>query len=157
MVSQFESISGPAFCSWSGLKSKLVCSENCFQRDVRHLMFQSYIFLLPYFYKYLLRELKRWLILNSLNTGYFFMILSILDILQCYFFSSKYFFRNKMSNSLDLNRAWCSVGPDLGSKCLQRSPADNKKWPAGRVKLWLTNMCLDVDISLWNNAWVLKA
>ena len=37
-----------------------------------------------------------------------------------------------MSNSLDPDQAQHSVGPDLGSNCLQRSAADDKSPIAGK-------------------------
>ena len=50
--------------------------------------------------------------------------------LQVFFKStfSKNSFRNtvRVSNSLDPDKAGCSVGPDLCANCLQRLSADNK-------------------------------
>ena len=69
-------------------------------------------------------------LLNTLNAGYFFMLL----VLTADFFSkltfSKKSFRNtirlRVSNSLGPDQDGHSVSPDLGSNCLQRLSSDNK-------------------------------
>ena len=52
--------------------------------------------------------------------------MSSADNFQHYLFS-KYPFRNnvRVSNSLDPDKAQHSVGPDLGTNCLQRISADD--------------------------------
>ena len=43
-----------------------------------------------------------------------------------YFFQILFWEQHKVSNSLDPDQALCSVGPDLGPNCLQRSWADKE-------------------------------
>ena len=65
---------------------------------------------------------------NALHAGSFFMLF----LSSAVFFSKSTFSKNsfkntiRVSNRLDPDQNQCSVGPDLGSNCLQRSSADDK-------------------------------
>ena len=62
---------------------------------------------------------------NSSHAGYFFVFLSSADFFQNKLFQKNYHGNTiKVSNRLDPDRARCSVGPDLGSNCLQRLSAE---------------------------------
>ena len=52
------------------------------------------------------------------------LLLSSADFLQNYFFSKNSF--RKTIRVLDPDQVGHSVGPDLGTNCLQSLPADNK-------------------------------
>ena len=56
------------------------------------------------------------------NLSRFFLLLTVLRI---YFLKELFWKHFQQSNSLDQDEARRSVGPELGSNCLQRSPADD--------------------------------